>query len=136
MNPTAGSFTINSRLQRHFCVLAISFPGLFTLQLFPVFTSGKHFFKYRLLLAGAGALRAIYSSILTQHLQQGSFASTVLKSRASLVETAISLHNKVSHTFLPTAVKFHYIFNLRDISNIFQVLTPNRAGCAAKYGRV
>ena len=27
MNPTAGSFTINPRLQRHFCVLAISFPG-------------------------------------------------------------------------------------------------------------
>ena len=28
MNPTAGSFTINPRLQRHFSVFAISFPGL------------------------------------------------------------------------------------------------------------
>ena len=27
MNPTAGSFTINPRLQRHFSVFAISFPG-------------------------------------------------------------------------------------------------------------
>merc|ERR1719204_2853845 len=27
MNPTAGSFTINPRLQRHFCVFAVSFPG-------------------------------------------------------------------------------------------------------------
>lgn len=27
MNPTAGSFTINSRLQRHFSVFAVSFPG-------------------------------------------------------------------------------------------------------------
>ena len=26
MNPTAGSFTINTRLQRHFSVFAISFP--------------------------------------------------------------------------------------------------------------
>lgn len=33
-----------------------------------------------------------------------------------------ALHQKVTSTFLPTAVKFHYVFNLRDLSNIFQVL--------------
>ena len=27
MNPTAGSFTINPRLQRHFCTFAVGFPG-------------------------------------------------------------------------------------------------------------
>ena len=27
MNPTAGSFTINPRLQRHFATFAVSFPG-------------------------------------------------------------------------------------------------------------
>lgn len=33
-----------------------------------------------------------------------------------------ALHQKVTTTFLPTAIKFHYVFNLRDLSNIFQVL--------------
>ena len=43
MNPTAGSFTINPRLQRHFSVFAVSFPN-------------------------ADSLTTIYASILSQHL--------------------------------------------------------------------
>jgi len=48
MNPTAGSFTISTRLQRHFCVFALSFPG-------------------------ADALSTIYNSILSQHLAVNNF---------------------------------------------------------------
>lgn len=43
MNPTAGSFTINPRLQRHFAVFAVSFPNV-------------------------DSLTTIYASILSQHL--------------------------------------------------------------------
>ena len=96
MDPTAGSFTINPRLQRHFSVFAISFPGM-------------------------DALQHIYTSILTQHLQQGSFTTQVQKCAAQVVTGALYMHSKVTANFLPTAIKFHYVFNLRDLSNIFQV---------------
>ncbi|XP_032899964.1 dynein heavy chain 9, axonemal isoform X2 [Amblyraja radiata] len=95
MNPTSGSFTINPRLQRHFCVFALSFPG-------------------------KDALATIYNTILSQHLKQNNFAGVLQKSTQQLINLALALHSKVASTFLPTAIKFHYIFNLRDLSNIFQ----------------
>ena len=98
MNPTAGSFTINPRLQRHFATFSMSFPG-------------------------ADALQTIYKSILSQHLQSQlhKFPPVVARLGPTIVGAALALHTKVASTFLPTAVKFHYIFNLRDLSNIFQV---------------
>lgn len=97
MNPTAGSFTINPRLQRHFCVFAVSFPSL-------------------------DASFMIYNSILSQHLDNphGKFNINVTRLCENIVKAAMQLHQKVQQTFLPTAVKFHYVFNLRDMSNIFQ----------------
>ncbi|XP_032397932.1 dynein heavy chain 9, axonemal [Etheostoma spectabile] len=104
MNPTAGSFTINPRLQRHFSVFALSFPG-------------------------AEALSTIYTSILSQHLRGGAFSVALHKSCPTLVQVALALHQRISSTFLPTAVKFHYIFNLRDLSNIFQGILFCTAEC-------
>uniref|UniRef100_A0A8C2BI93 Dynein axonemal heavy chain 11 n=1 Tax=Cyprinus carpio TaxID=7962 RepID=A0A8C2BI93_CYPCA len=95
MNPTAGSFSVNPRLQRHFSVFAVHFPG-------------------------AEALSTIYSSILSGHFQQGGYSYGVSRMTNTLVQAAICLHQKMSQNFLPTAIRFHYIFNLRDISNIFQ----------------
>uniref|UniRef100_A0A452UEF0 Dynein axonemal heavy chain 17 n=1 Tax=Ursus maritimus TaxID=29073 RepID=A0A452UEF0_URSMA len=97
MNPTSGSFTIDPRLQRHFCVFAVSFPG-------------------------QEALPTIYSTILAQHLAFRSVPTAVQRVSSQLVASALALHQKVTATFLPTAIKFHYVFNLRDLSNIFQGL--------------
>ncbi|CAG9135931.1 unnamed protein product [Plutella xylostella] len=106
MNPTSGSFTINPRLQRHFCVFAISFPN-------------------------SDALTNIYHSILSQHVTNPELKINphVIKLADNVVVASIALHNKVSQVFLPTAIKFHYIFNLRDLSNIFQGLLFSTNEC-------
>ncbi|CAF0886754.1 unnamed protein product, partial [Adineta ricciae] len=98
MNPTAGNFTIDSRIQRHFAVFAVSFPG-------------------------HDSLRTIYNSILSQHLSaphNAPFTQAIQRYTPQLVDGALAVHQRVASTFLPTAIKFHYIFNLRDLSNIFQ----------------
>ena len=82
--------------QRHFAVFAVSFPN-------------------------QEALSTIYTSILSQHLSFAGFLGTVQRFATQMVQGALALHSRISQTFLPTAIKFHYIFNLRDLSNIFQV---------------
>ncbi|XP_066917361.1 dynein beta chain, ciliary-like [Clytia hemisphaerica] len=105
MNPTAGSFTINPRLQRHFCVFAISFPG-------------------------ADALKTIYLNILNAHITYMDMGTALLKISERVVEAAVAFNSKITSSFLPTAIKFHYIFNLRDLSNIFQGILFSSKECS------
>ena len=108
MNPTAGSFTINPRLQRHFATFSVVFPtqeSLFT----------------------------IYNTILSDHLNNpaNKFQAPVKKICKSFVLATLALHAKCAQVFSPTAVKFHYIFNLRDLSNVFQGLLFSNNECAS-----
>ncbi|KAM6104169.1 LOW QUALITY PROTEIN: dynein axonemal heavy chain 11 [Theristicus caerulescens] len=95
MNPTAGSFTINPRLQRHFAVFALNFPS-------------------------SDSLTTIYSETVCIHFQQHAFTLSVIKDIPAIVEEAIWLHQVVVQNFPPTAIKFHNIFNIRNLSSVFQ----------------
>ena len=94
-NPTAGSFAIIDRMQRHFATFACPFPE-------------------------PEVLRTIYLSILTGHLV--SFAPEVSKMSEPIVNATIALHREVADAFLPTAIKFHYQWNLRELSAVTQGL--------------
>lgn len=98
MNPTAGSFTIDPRLQRHFATFAVSFPG-------------------------PEAMFHIYYSILSQHVggAGNGFHPRLLDICDPLVRAAIAVHQRMNTMFLPTAVKFHYNFTMRDLASIFSV---------------
>ena len=76
-------------------------------------------------MPGGDALQHIYSNILLQHLHQGGFTQQMMKFVPQLVHGSLTLHARITSTFLPTAIKFHYIFNLRDLSNIFQGILFN-----------
>ena len=75
------------------------------------------------------ALKTIYHSILSQHMAINNFSSQIQKLSEKLVFSALQLHQHMASSFLPTAIKFHYIFNLRDLSNIFQGILFSNSEC-------
>ncbi|KAB0795300.1 hypothetical protein PPYR_12139 [Photinus pyralis] len=62
----------------------------------------------------------IFGTMLAQHLSN--FPEEVKVVRQEITLTTIDLYNNVIAKMLPTPAKMHYLFNLRDISKIFQGL--------------
>mmetsp|Transcript_25005 Transcript_25005/g.85566 ORF Transcript_25005/g.85566 Transcript_25005/m.85566 type:complete len:4525 (+) Transcript_25005:136-13710(+) len=93
MNPTAGSFNITPRMQRHFVTFAVQMPT-------------------------AEVLRSIFAALIEGHMQ--SYDQESAKLAPKLVDATVELHKLVANTFLPSAVKFHYQWNLRELSNVTQ----------------
>lgn len=92
MNPNAGSFIINPRLQRHYWTLAVGFPA-------------------------GPALQTIYSAYLVKHFSKfkASFAEWVIP----VIKGTLALHAEVEMKFRKTAQNFHYEFNVRHLTNVF-----------------
>jgi dynein heavy chain len=97
LNPTAGSFSINPRLQRHFTCFAVGMPS-------------------------ATSLLTIYQTFLDGHLSSQNFNHSVMSISSTLIKGALAVHKEVSETFRKTAANFHYEFNIRHLANVFQGL--------------
>jgi dynein heavy chain len=111
LNPTAGSFVVNPRLQRWYTTFAIGMPG-------------------------PGSLLTIYQTFLDGHLIHAEFPESIQEMSSNLIKAALSLHTQVSQGFRKTAANFHYEFNVRHLSNVFQgmlVARPANFGTPEKF---
>jgi len=103
LNPKAGSFIIDSRLQRHFST-------------FTMFTPDGLTIKY------------IYGQILQGHFT--SFQDSAYdKVTDQIIEASIFIFNKILRDtrFSPSSRKFFYQFNLRDLSRISEGIMQSQA---------
>jgi len=66
------------------------------------------------------ALERIFTSILSIHVSK--FEKPVVELTKGAVLSTMEVYESISHELLPTPAKFHYTFNLRDISKVFQGL--------------
>jgi dynein heavy chain len=97
MNPSAGSFSIADRVQRHFAVLACDIPS-------------------------EAEAKGVYYQIFEGHLKGCDFASNITAHGTKLIDATIQLHAQIAQKFLPGAIKFMYIWNFRELSNIVRGL--------------
>eukprot|EP01065_Artemidia_motanka_P042621 TRINITY_DN5751_c0_g1_i1.p1 TRINITY_DN5751_c0_g1~~TRINITY_DN5751_c0_g1_i1.p1 ORF type:complete len:2793 (+),score=1080.74 TRINITY_DN5751_c0_g1_i1:401-8380(+) len=96
MNHKSGTFTILDRMMRWFAVFACCMPSPDDLML-------------------------IYQSILAARWK--GWGKEIQGMVVPLVQATIDLHGMVSEHFLPTAVKFHYSWTMREMYNVVQGLT-------------
>lgn len=96
MGPAGGARqTISNRIMSKFYQLNVSFPQ-------------------------DSVVSEIFGSMLANHLEN--FSADAQSAGKSVTEATIHLYQSVLKKLLPTITKIHYLFNLRDISRVFQGL--------------
>ena len=102
----------------------------------------KNFFIFNLVLPSITSINDIYGQMLNGRFTAADFDELTLDSAAKLTNATIKLWRCMKGKMLPTPAKFHYIFNMRDLSRVFQgvLLTPKESitegGIRAKEGHL
>ena len=95
--PGGGKNDIPNRLKRHFAVFNVPLPSV-------------------------AAINNIFGALVAGRFSADVFAPEVCAAAEKLVPLTIGVWNKVQAKMLPTPAKFHYLFNMRELSKVFQGL--------------
>jgi dynein heavy chain len=84
------------------------------------------FFIFNLVLPSITSINDIYGQMLNGRFTAKEFDSSTMEIVRELTKVTIQLWNKMKQKMLPTPAKFHYNFNMRELSRVFQgvLLTP------------
>ena len=104
LNPSVGSFSIDSRLQRHFSTFAVALPN-------------------------PTSLLTIYQTFLDGHMQSRYFHPSVAAITSIIIKASLAVHKDVTETFRKSVTHFHYEFNIRHLAGVFQGLLMSDPGC-------
>ncbi|KAK3269901.1 Dynein heavy chain cytoplasmic, partial [Cymbomonas tetramitiformis] len=83
------------------------------------------------------SLTLIYETILQQHLLK--LSEDVRGAGSTLTEVTLNFYNHICEKLPPTPSRFHYIFNLRDLSRVYEGLllaTPDKFPDGASFIRL
>jgi len=95
--PGGGKNDIPNRLKRQFCIFNVPLPSV-------------------------AAINNIFGQLVAGRFAADVFSPECCQAAQKLVPITIDLWNKVQTKMLPTPAKFHYLFNMRELSKVFQGL--------------
>ena len=114
--PGGGKNDIPNRLKRQFAIFNVPLPSV-------------------------AAINGIFGKLLEGRFSPEVFTDEVVFVASKLVPLTITLWNKTQTKMLPTPAKFHYLFNMRELSKVFQgVILASRdrfnrqAGLSTPFG--
>eukprot|EP00941_MAST-03F_sp_MAST-3F-sp1_P001388 g1388.t1 len=86
----------------------------------------RQFMCFNMILPSATSINNIYGQMLAGRFPEDEFDKETLSVVNKLTVATIDLWNIMKDKMLPTPAKFHYVFNLRELSRVFQgiLLTP------------
>lgn len=86
----------------------------------------RHFFMFNVILPAVSSINDIFGQMLEGRFEEEHLSPQALHVVSNLTTATIELWDQLRRQMLPTPAKFHYIFNLRDLSRVFQgiLLTP------------
>jgi dynein heavy chain len=86
----------------------------------------RNFFIFNMVLPSITSINDIYGQMLAGRFPVGKIPEETLNVVRQLTSATIALWKTMKDKMLPTPAKFHYIFNLRELSRVFQgiMLTP------------
>ena len=87
----------------------------------------RNFFIFNMVLPSIVSINDMYGQMLTGRFPRNVVPTETLDIVDKLTTATIALWKTMQAKMLPTPAKFHYIFNLRELSRVFQgiMLTPS-----------
>jgi len=80
----------------------------------------RNFFIFNLVLPSITSINDIYGQMLAGRFTKDEFDKPTLDAVSQLTASTIKVWKIMKAKMLPTPAKFHYVFNMRDLSRVFQ----------------
>ena len=89
----------------------------------------RHFFIFNMVLPNETSINDIYGKICQAYFTKKSFNEVIANQAMKLPKLTSDLLKRMESKFQPTPIKFHYTYNMRELSRTFQgIFTADRMG--------